>query len=64
MDLMRLGALLEIVAAVIATTVYGISTGSEVAEAGIFMVPVAAAAACVALVIDLFETLRNKKKQV
>ena len=64
LDLMRLGALVVIVAAVIATTVYGISTGSEVAEAGIFMVPVAAAAACVALVIDLFETLRNKKRPV
>ena len=63
LDWMRLVAFAIIAVAVVATTAYGIRTGSEVAEAGIFMVPVAAAAACAVFGADLFEAWRARKAQ-
>lgn len=61
LDWMRLAAFAVAAALVAWTTVLGLQTGSELAEAGMFMVPVAAASACAVLGADLLESWRAKR---
>lgn len=60
-DLLRLGAFVVIVALVVATVAVGLQEGSEVGEAGLFMVLLAGPAAVAALCLDLFEAWRSKR---
>ncbi|MGB7962634.1 MAG: hypothetical protein WCF12_06695 [Propionicimonas sp.] len=60
-DTLRLAAFAVIVALVAATVVVGIQQESELGEAGLFMVLLAAPAALAVLGMDLFEAWRSKR---
>ena len=60
-DALRLGSFAVIVALVVGTVAVGIQEGSEVGEAGLFMVLLAGPAAVAVLCMDLFEAWRSKR---
>ena len=60
-DALRLGAFAVIVALVAGTVAVGIQQESELGEAGLFMVLLAAPAALAVLGMDLFEAWRSKR---
>lgn len=60
-DLLRLGAFAVIVVLVAGTVAVGMQEGSELGEAGLFMVLLAGPAAVAVLAMDLFEAWRSKR---
>ncbi len=60
-DALRLGAFAVIVALIAGTVAVGFQQESELGEAGLFMVLLAAPAAVAVLVMDLFEGWRSKR---
>lgn len=60
-DLLRLGAFAVIVALVVGTVAVGMQEGSELGEAGIFMVLLAGPAAVAVLGLDLFDASRSNR---
>ena len=64
LDWMRIAAFALITVVVIGTTIYSVRTGSEAAEAGIFMVPFAGVAAVAVLGADLLESWRAKRAHI
>lgn len=60
-DTLRLGSFAVIVALVVGTVAVGMQEGSELGEAGLFMVLLAGPAAVAVLCLDLFEAWRSKR---